>query len=105
MDALLLDIPHNATSYEMQRILQNSFGRAMGRVEVKQSGNCKSRQWIVEWISMGGDKSSFEVAASTNDTLSGLNATVAIETIQDGGVVIGPLTGEFLQTAELSPQV
>ena len=99
----------------MQQILWNSFGRVMGITDVQQFGDCKNRQWIVEWTSMGGDKRPLEGVVLVSDlttpdsdnriSLLGLNASVEIETIQDGGVVVGPLTSEFLQTAETSPQV
>lgn len=37
--------------------------------------------------------------------LTGVGVTMTIDTLQNGGVLYGPLTGEFLQTVEERPQV
>ena len=50
----------------------------------------------------GGDKSEFTLK---KNGLSGNNATVYFNTRQDGGIIFGPLTGEFLYLPEKSPQV
>jgi len=82
--------------------LSLAFGVASGHLEIIYKGACRLHDWSIEWASKGGNKQPLQVG---KNNLVGSNVSVAIETIQDGGIVFGPLTGEFLQVAESAPQV
>ena len=79
-----------------------AFGEASGHLKINYKGSCRLHDWSIEWTSKGGDKQPLQLA---KNNLFGSNVSVVIETVQDGGVVFGPLTGEFLQVAETTPQV
>jgi len=44
----------------------------------------------------------FEVVSTS---VVGASASVTVETVQDGGILYGPLTAEFLRVPKASPQV
>ena len=73
----------------------------IGKLEVNRAGSCAGYNWNIEWKT-GGDKNTLEVV---KNSLSGQNVQIQVETLKDGGMVYGPLTGEFLQVAETNPQV
>ena len=74
----------------------------LGRVEVQRAGDCHGYNWTVIWKTVGGDKSELKLDKSD---LMGPNVTVSVYTHQEGGIIFGPLTGEFLYLPERSPQV
>ena len=53
------------------------------------------------WSCRGGDKKKLLI----QHKVSGNEVNAQVRTIQDGGMVFGPLTGEFLHVAEKEPQV
>jgi len=73
-----------------------------GHFEITRTGTCSGHHWHVKFVTVGGNKQTLEIV---NSTLKGLDVVYSVETVQDGGMMFGPLTGEFLQTAEKKPQV
>lgn len=71
-------------------------------MNVARDGTCFGYCWTITWTSIGGDKKPLKFI---DQSLDGLQIQTSVETLQDGGVLYGPLTGEFLQVAEQSPQV
>ena len=99
---LPIDIPHNASAVEFKEIVDVAFNDVIGETTVKRSGDCHGYSWKVTWTTVGGDKSELVPDYSG---LIGNEVNVTMATRQDGGVVFGPLTGEFLYLPEKSPQV
>ena len=60
--------------------------------------------WSVEWLCSGGDKN---LIGFESHTLKGWEVEIGVVTEgkREGGMLFGPLNGEFLQVAESSPQV
>lgn len=82
--------------------MEGAFGGSFGTVEILRAGTCHGYDWTLEWITIPGD---VELLQVNSMTLTGPNPTVNVETIQDGGMVYGPLTGDLLQLQKSSPQV
>lgn len=101
-----VDIPSNSTEEDMLDMLEAKFNENMhqtaGKLNVKREGTCFGYCWTITWISIGGDKQPLQMI---NQSLNGLEVSTSMDTIQDGGIMFGPLTGEFLQVAETTPQV
>ena len=90
----------------MKTQLEMSFNKPSqqiaGHFVVTRTGTCSGYHWKCKFLTVGGNKQTLEIV---NSTLKGLDVVYSVETIQDGGMLFGPLTGEFLQTAEEKPQV
>ena len=74
----------------------------MGEIHVKKSFSCTGARFDITWIRNGGNKPQFEIDISM---LVGNQVTGHVQTIQDGGIIYGPLSGEFLQLAKSNSQV
>lgn len=73
-----------------------------GKLEVYRFGTCSGSIWEIFFKTLGGDVKPFEV---TSTSISGASPSVTVETIQDGGILYGPLSAEFLRVPKESPQV
>lgn len=82
--------------------LEIAIHKTAGHLKVDRTGTCSGYKWQIHFLTVGGNKKTLEIV---NSTLEGLEVTSSVSTIQDGGMLFGPLTGEFLQTAEKTPQV
>ena len=82
--------------------LEIAIHKTAGHLQVDRTGSCSGYKWQVKFVTVGGNKPTMEIV---NSTLNGLDVRSVVSTIQDGGMLFGPLTGEFLQTAEKTPQV
>ena len=76
--------------------------QGIGEIGVKKSFSCTGARFEVTWIRNGGNKPQFEIDVTG---LVGNQVTGDVETIQDGAIIYGPLSGEFLQLAKTTPQV
>lgn len=74
----------------------------IGKLKVLKKFTCVSSELEIKWIEIGGNKPQFDVVPTR---LIGINVSAVVETIHDGGIIYGPLSGEFFQTVENSPQV
>ena len=74
----------------------------IGKVTVYRFGTCSGYEWEIFFDTVGGDLELMEV---TSPAITGNSGSVTVETIQDGGILYGPLTGEFLRLPKSSPQV
>lgn len=95
------DIAVNTSEDEMKAILEGEFGREIGTVAVTRGGDCHGYNWYITFKTVGGDVETMEVVGTSSD----LETTVSVDTIQDGGIVYGPFTSDFLQLKKESPQV
>lgn len=86
----------------MKELLELEYKEAIGKVDVLQEGSCSGYSWTITWKTVGGDKVPLEVP---ENALIGFDIDIKLDTIQDGGITIGPLTGEFLQLMKDKPQV
>ena len=72
------------------------------KVYVERSGTCSGYTWKITWVGVGGDKELLEVDGTK---LMGILVSINSKELQFGGMIHGPLSGEFLQTAEKETQV
>ena len=96
----LPDIPANISESRLKDRLEEEFEE--GILVVERSGTCAGFQWKVTWQTSGGDHPTMQV---NGDGLSGNDATITVQTIQNGGLFLDPIPGEFLRMATPSGQV
>nr|XP_047143668.1 fibrocystin-L-like isoform X2 [Hydra vulgaris] len=94
------DIPLNVDVITLKKTLEDMIPNAV--FIVSSYNNCSYYQWRVEWFSGGGDKELLQLIIDNVRGQDVLNNTIVI---QNGGILFGPLPGEFLQLAEPIPQV
>ena len=97
---MFLDISLNVDAISLKKTLEDYIPKAV--FVVTGSTNCSRYEWRVEWFSGGGDKEPLQLII---DNVQGQGVLCNVTTIQDGGILFGPLPGEFLQLAEPNPQV
>lgn len=85
----------------MKKNLESQL-EGIGKLQVKKSFTCTGSNFEITWVGIGGNKPELIVDASN---LRGNQAVASVETTHNGGVIYGPLSGEFLHTAETKPQV
>ena len=73
-----------------------------GVLAVERSGTCAGFEWTVTWETFGGDHPEMQV---NGDSLSGNEVSISVQTIQNGGLFLEPIPGEFLRTPHSSGQV
>lgn len=73
-----------------------------GIIDVERTGHCAKYEWKFTWTSHGGNHPEMQVNASG---LSGADVVTAVNTIEDGGLFLDPIPGEFLRLPATQPQV
>lgn len=73
-----------------------------GVLAVERSGTCAGFEWTVTWETFGSDHPEMQV---NGDSLSGNEVSISVQTIQNGGLFLEPIPGEFLRTPHSSGQV
>lgn len=71
-------------------------------MSVIQEGDCYARKWNVEFSTIGGDQPMLHLH---DKDIKGLEARAYAEKVQDGGLVLRPIPGDMLRTAEQQPFV
>ena len=94
------DVPANITEARLKDRLEEEFEE--GILKVERSGTCAGFEWTVAWETHGGDHPEMRVIG---DNLDGDEVTISVETIQNGGLFLDPIPGEFLRTPHSSGQV
>ncbi|XP_065660201.1 fibrocystin-L isoform X2 [Hydra vulgaris] len=94
------DIPLNVDAITLKKILEDIIPNTV--FLITSYNNCSFYQWRVEWFSGGGDRELLQLIADNIQGQDVLNNTIVI---QNGGILFGPLPGEFLQLVEPNPQV
>ena len=79
-----------------------ALSSSVGVVEVTRDGDCRGYEWTVEHTSMAGDHVDL---MEYNSVLTGTNAEVTVEVMQDGGVHWDPIPGDAVRTHHDAPQV
>ena len=97
---MFIEIDAAITSKDLTNILQRELRD--GELLVTREGTCAGYKWNIEWTEVGGNKPQF-VADGTS--LTGDNVTISVDTVTDGGLLLGPIPAEFLRTPEPKPQV
>ena len=97
---LILEIAADISATDFATKFQRDL--RSGELSVKRSGTCSGYYWDLEWIAIGGNKPELVADGSL---LSGDSVTISVTTSQDGGVLMGPIPGEFLRLPEDKPQV
>eukprot|EP00794_Sanderia_malayensis_P006708 gene6708-7470_t len=73
-----------------------------GELAVIRDGTCAGYEWTIEWTGIGGNKPLIQVSGKS---LTGDNVTILSSTITEGGILLGSIPAEFLQTPEPLPPV
>ena len=100
---MLQPIPFNATASEVENWLEQNYD--IGDIDVTTGGLCDGRWWDIKWVERGGDQDPLAVNGSGLIQVVGNNASVAVETVVDGGIFMRPLRGDMLRLPKEYPQV
>lgn len=94
------NIASDIDEYSLSAMFQSipSFGNAQVTVSRR---DCSGYKWTIKWLN-GGDKPAITIAS---DNLLGSNAALAVNGLQDGGVLFSPMQADFLRTFHSKPQV
>ena len=84
----------------MKQILESDFP-GIDCLSVTREGDCLGYKWQIKWSCKGGDKNELIIQHKAH----GNRVEAKVRTLHNGGMLFGPLTGEFLQVAEKTPQV
>ena len=96
----LTDVPANISKTRLKDLLEEEFEE--GILVVERYGTCVGFQWRVTWQTSGGDHPAMQVSGSG---LTGNEVSIAVQTIQDGGLFLDPIPGEFLRLPKYSGEV
>uniref|UniRef100_A0A8C2VLV7 Fibrocystin n=1 Tax=Chinchilla lanigera TaxID=34839 RepID=A0A8C2VLV7_CHILA len=109
-NTVIPDVPVHVSAGHLHKLLQDSADDFTSRYlnvsdfTVKEGRNsCYERVWTLSWSTQTGDLPSFIEVSDQN--LTGVNPTVAIRVVYDGGVFLGPIFGDMLATAHQHTQV
>ena len=91
----------NISSVDLKKNLESQIS-GIGVLNIKKAFTCTGAEFEISWIKNGGNKPQFQIDASK---LVGNEASGEVHTEQDGGIIYGPLSGEFLQLAKTTSQV
>ncbi|XP_066933159.1 fibrocystin-L-like [Clytia hemisphaerica] len=91
----------NISSIDLKKNIESQI-EGIGELKVQKSFTCTGAEFEITWIKNGGNKGQFEIDITN---LIGHEKAGSVETLQDGGVIYGPLSGEFLQLAKSTSQV
>ena len=69
---------------------------------VERDGTCAGFNWKVSWLTRGGNHPQMQVRG---DGLTGSQVSIEANTIENGGLFLDPLSGEYLQTPSVSGEV
>jgi len=91
----------NISSVDLKKNLESQISD-IGVLKIKKTFTCTGAVFEISWIKNGGNKPQFQIDATK---LAGNEADGIVNTEQDGGIIYGPLSGEFLQLAKTTSQV
>ena len=94
----LSDIPFNVTETRLQDLLDEC---EEGEIHVERHGNCATCDFQITFVSQGGNHAEMKVNGTR---LTGNKVSVTVRTIQDGGLFMDPIPGEFLRMPSTEPQ-
>ena len=97
----LIDISVDISAKDMKDRIEEVTTK-IGKVSVYRFGTCSGYEWEIFFETVGGHVKTLQVISSS---VTGNLPSVTVVTIQDGGILYGPLTGEFLRLPKSSPQV
>ena len=69
---------------------------------MERTGHCAKYEWKFTWTSHGGNHPEMQVNASG---VSGVDVVTTVKTIEDGGLFLDPIPGEFVRIPASKPQV
>lgn len=70
---------------------------------MNRSGSCAGYSWEIEWKRLGGDQPEMGIDGQALQGSSSID--IEVQTLVDGGTIVGPLRGDMLRTPEHYPQV
>ncbi len=69
---------------------------------MERTGHCARYDWTFTWKTHGGNHPEMTVNGSG---LRGVEVVTEVRTIEDGGLFLDPIPGEFLRMPETQPEV
>lgn len=73
-----------------------------GIIDVERTGHCAKYEWKFTWKSHGGNHPEMQVDGSG---LSGVDVVTTVKIIENGGLFLDPIPGEFLRIPAAQSQV
>ena len=99
----LKHFPFDAPASEVENWLEQNYD--IGDIQVTTDGTCSGRWWNINWLERVSGQDPLVVNGSGLIQVVGNNASVAVETITDGGVFMRPFRGDMLRLPKRYPQV
>lgn len=98
---MIPDIPVDISGTMMTELLENNLKEA-GSFLAEREGTCAGYNWNIRWTTKGGDLPLLEADGSK---LEGIEPTITVTTLVDGGTWLRPIGGEMLRLPMDEPQV
>lgn len=96
----ILDLPVRISAMRLKDRVEQEFQE--GIIEVERTGHCAMYEWKLTWTSHGGNHPEMKVNATG---LRGVQVSAEVRTIEDGGLFLDPIPGEFLRMPATQPEV
>lgn len=94
-------IPVDILPSDLSNRLQGS--NDFGFLNVKRTRDCTGYDYTIEWLARGGAKDLMSTTNSGSITPAG--TTVLVSTVQSGGAIFNPISGDMTKTYNTNPQV
>lgn len=94
-------IPVDILPNDLANRLQGS--PTVGFVNVKRTRDCTGYYYTIEWLTRGGAKKLFSITNASSVLPS--STQVIVDSVQVGGVIFKPITGDMTRTHNENPQV
>ena len=97
---LIPELPAHITAVRLKDRIEEDIQE--GVIDVERTGHCSRYEWIVTWKTHGGNHPEMKINGSA---LRGVQVTTEVITIENGGLFLDPIPGEFLRMPTTRPQV
>jgi len=90
----------NISAIRLKDLVEEKFQE--GIIDLEGTGHCANYEWKFTWTSYGGNRPEMRVDAGG---LTGVDVVTTVKTVEDGGLFLDPIPGEFLRIPAAKPQV
>lgn len=94
------DLPVHISAGRLKDRIEQEFEE--GVIDVERTGHCARYEWKFTWKTHGGNHPEMKVNGSG---LRGVEVLTEVKTIDDGGLFLDPIPGEFLRMPATQPEV
>ncbi|XP_070541075.1 fibrocystin-L-like [Ptychodera flava] len=99
LDNMTTNFAVDSTVQDVEDLFSTYFDYS---VSVERSGTCSGYDWTIDFSGTGGNHPEMVILSSS---LTVQNSNMSIETLQDGGLFLGPIQSDMLRTPHDLPQV